>query len=1065
MQTPQRFSISPSQTGDVYATKFEFKHNLPASFVNVLWSFGDGTFATNQKSASVVYQYPGVYTVGLSAWSSNTGTLIEDQGTVSVDYVHRDGIFFAQTPDGDGYVNVVPETPFVLRVISSRINEPIVLNFHAIGSKSVPYTLAAREQWGFLIPTWKFLDKDKNLIDGSLTVTTTPVYKDSTVVAVSAEVPFYYVDGAATTITECPEPIILYVSLDTSKFNYPLESQVYPHYSYSNNKAVIAATTWNVNIKLIDGLKVTENYLDEIYPYKWKGVPIPVMITPISDDIDAFDYPRSNAIGLSSAVNVVLSSSSFTVASSDYQVSNTPLYFKATDEYNNKTSGYIFTTITPLCSYPHTVFVSASTVIHNFEVTDTTKFTFPLGLPIATALYVSNPSEGVLNRIQYSFQTGCPNKNLELFSSELQSSLSRGTNVAISVPTLTGTTFNYEVTGVAAINGIAVNPLNGRVYVVDADQNTAAVYSNKNVLLSSVSLSSNLGFTNLSGNAPTYISMDGNENVWIAGFDNFRVVKLNSSLQFLASAAPPGIQANVLDSTGGAFLTNPSVVETDQANNIWVSYANPLSSNLIKYSSQGAYLSSAAISVSAVPVSLSVNLNNNIWVANWNSNTVELYSGTNASRLSSLTSFLRPSYTALDRNNNLWVTHGYNFCSYVDTQTGQISSWKFFATALGDYKNITFESVSDILSASLNYTSQEIQEAYYENEIWGGLTVDVYDRIWLIDSQHNAVINFNPVSPADSSLFVVYPTPNTNHVLSGQSTVTVPVSNVRSAQALGDWTGNRWYQKYITSYASQSVFGTSEEFTINDLNEGYQIAKVNEEFDGAAYFKSLALTEHFQSNTELFDVFLKAVVGDGNPTQESIARVAYERIANFIQTHGDFETAEMDQLQAFAKQLSIDTKTFGTGFPTAINRLLNLFSIPKHRLRGLVDYDQDVQSNIGALLAPSDLVTAGETILARTKRYEDFRIVNVAPFDDNTSVYPLSDISISGFVTPLSANYYFFRYEPTVVGYKQNIINWNSNYTTVPYTLSSYSDWYGENGLVELMFNQLLTKELFGTPQ
>ena len=42
-----------------------------------------------------------------------------------------------------------------------------------------------------------------------------------------------------------------------------------------------------------------------------------------------------------------------------------------------------------------------------------------------------------------------------------------------------------------------------------------------------------------------------------------------------------------------------------------------------------------------------------------------------------------------------------------------------------------------------------------------------------------------------------------------------------------------------------------------------------------------------------------------------------------------------------------------------------------------------------------------------------------------------------------------------------NIINWDSAFTTLSYSLSTNEEWYGENGLVELSFNNLLTKQLF----
>jgi len=58
-------------------------------------------------------------------------------------------------------------------------------------------------------------------------------------------------------------------------------------------------------------------------------------------------------------------------------------------------------------------------------------------------------------------------------------------------------------------------------------------------------------------------------------------------------------------------------------------------------------------------------------------------------------------------------------------------------------------------------------------------------------------------------------------------------------------------------------------------------------------------------------------------------------------------------------------------------------------------------------------------------------------------------------------NYYFFKYQPDVIGYTGNVIDWDSDYTTVSYNLSTADDWYGDEGLLDKMFNRLLTKQLF----
>ena len=211
----------------------------------------------------------------------------------------------------------------------------------------------------------------------------------------------------------------------------------------------------------------------------------------------------------------------------------------------------------------------------------------------------------------------------------------------------------------------------------------------------------------------------------------------------------------------------------------------------------------------------------------------------------------------------------------------------------------------------------------------------------------------------------------------------------RSAQATGDWTGNKWYQKYTNFQLLTSALlsGTSAPFAINDFSNPYQIKRINESFNTAAYYKSLALPENLQENTVLFDQFFPAVVGTGYlSANEDVGQVTYERIANFVQNHSDVDTCLTDQLLNLAKFVDIDPSTYATLYPSDIKNMLDISSISKNRLLGFPD---------------------------------------------------------------LSGNYF------------NNIIDWNSNQTLLNPTLSTFEDWYGDNGIIESSFRYLLTKNLF----
>jgi hypothetical protein len=66
-----------------------------------------------------------------------------------------------------------------------------------------------------------------------------------------------------------------------------------------------------------------------------------------------------------------------------------------------------------------------------------------------------------------------------------------------------------------------------------------------------------------------------------------------------------------------------------------------------------------------------------------------------------------------------------------------------------------------------------------------------------------------------------------------------------------------------------------------------------------------------------------------------------------------------------------------------------------------------------------------------------------------------------GLIPPFLQNYLFFNYTPVYSDiYIENIIDWTNPNTTLSPTTSSTSDWYGEGGALENIFNYLLTKNL-----
>lgn len=1073
MQTATLFTVSPSsQIGFVYGTEFKFTTNTSEEFDQIVWDLGDNSsLSYDNKTVVHSYDYPGIYTISLSAWDRN-GILLTDKASVNVDYALRDLIQFKNIPKIFAIPGIKTLEPFVVSLTSSRIKEPLSLVLQANNSKSIPY-YTVDEKWRFIVPTWKFVNADtEEPINYELKLKTNPIYLDSKIVAVSAEASFYYIDSLSTgTDPSIDCPLLLVATLCSENFVFPPESLNYPYYSYSNTEATKVVIPWQINDIIPTSLKVTENFISDIYPFKWTNVPIPILITckfnptsipeyqnsPFKEETDVLSYPRTNFLGRLSPVVINLSGTQ-PVPFDFYNVEKEVVFFEATDEQGIPTGGYIFTSVTPLSPCDFDVVVQAQTLTNNF-ISTSAFFNFPDGYPINSSVWISHPYENTINRLDIVVNLA---KCIDIKQYKEQKILTEGAINTIDIPLPSNQSLdNYSLSGAGGVYGMAFNPVLNNLYCADSENDTLYLFDQGKFLVKSVVLSS---VTDNDYNTPSYISIDGSDNIWVSMYNSQTLLKFDKNLNFLLEALPENtIPLNTteqnIDESGneiggiGSSLIAPPVVETDKTNSVWACYAHPLSSMLVKFDQFGdQIIYASALSVSSVPVSLAIDANNDVWVACYNQNVIQKYS-TNGELLSTISGILKPSYLALDRENNLWFTNGYNFCGVLNTTTNNIQNWKF---------DTAFQTITN----NSTYSEIDIADSLNENEIWGGLAVDVFNRVWAIDSEFNKTYVFLISEPLEARAVDLLPKATTNFILQGEESyiTNIPATFVRSAQAAGDWTGNKWYQKYATRFSSVIVGGVSTPFKVYDAKSAFKLAKVNDNFDLSQYLKSLALPESLRTNKDLFDKFLKAVVGDGDSSKESIGRVVYEKIANFITSHSDIETCDIDQLLSYAKATLTDTKDLDLELPSDIQKLVTLFSIPKHLLRGQQTFEEQIGKDTGELLTNNTLISANQFLLFKDKFFEKYQTVYVAPKEINnivTTVYPFEEIEIDGLRQPIVENYLAWEITNTPAGYKNNLIDWESDFTTLSYNLSTNEEWYGENGLVEASFNSILSQKLF----
>lgn len=1057
------FTVSPL-TGDVYGTEFTVVNNTSGTIYSYIWDFSEGGLIYNTKNPTFIYNTNGAKTITLSAVGV-TGEVSTFSVTVSTEYLYRDYLTFTQIPDTFADPGQPTSTPFKVSVVSSRIDKSLNVDLYAANSKSLPYNFVS-SRWSFLVPTWRFLDKNKNIIT-TLPLLSTPLYNsENRVVGVSGEGEFYYVDSISNGDTGQETPILITATLQTSGFYNNKDSHVYKYPSFSNNETVRTGLLWQINDLSPDLLKITSNYLDEIPKQKWSTIKIPFIVSchgnrsyrvPGAKDSTSeiiFTYPKNNNIGSLQPVNIGLSG----VDTSLFTVDEAPLYFQSTDDQEFRTGGYIFTTLTCNTTATNTLITAQTTAFNPTDI-PSNQFVYPLGYAPNPFVWISNPANKKLNKITV-VPYASNNTTIEYFLDK--NILLDGYINEVTVPGLSTTsTYNYTMSGFAGIYGMAIDPRNYDLVCADAELDCLYRFSSTGTLLSTLQLSS---ISNLNpiqnAHTPSNVSLDKDCNIWVSLFNSVSVLKFDKDFNLMFSVAPTGVTFN--DIFDGDFIYKPPYVETDKLNNCWSVYASPAICLLVKYSPTGELLSQIELERYSMPSSLAITPDNNVWVA-MSYNVLEvggklaLYDTNTGLLLDYIDDVFRPSEIALDRNNNLWYIFGDRRLGYYNTQTNTKHTWEL--------------SRDDLDSTPFGPETPITQNERITDPTLMGLAVDAYNRVWLLDSLNNNVwlLSATPLfNEQRIRKFKVRPNTPVGYYTDINNTFSysLPV-NQQALYATGDWTGNRWYQKYITpdTFYAIPVSGTSNTFNIDLFVNKYQTNRLNNSFDMAGYMQSLALPENLNNNNVLFKDFLGAVAGNGQSNKfQDIGKTVYEKTANFTDYHGDIDTCGIQQLLAYAEQTKTPFLNYGAELPVEVKDYLDLTSIPRAKLWGIPDeiplllQSLDIENRLNTLTA---LITAGTKLALRNKFDGRYTVIQVPPMS-TTLVYPLSEFIGYGLEQPVTVKYDFYNFIPKFTGeYLENQINWNDPQTTLSRNLSTYEAWYGDNGAIENSFNYILTKSIF----
>ena len=1105
------------------------------------WDFGDGS-TSDTISPTHNYQWPGQYNVTLTIFDA-TGNAYDStyQSIITVyDYISTQIAF----QDYNSFVYDIPAgrliDPFVLNTNFSWQNYQaltatgVTINLYASGAHG-DYNYVAdtlKDKWEHLRSLSRFYTLSSvgstpdyleiDSIQPSLTAVYVNIQNNlikqckatdsgATLAGAIGNCQFWYTDDRPANLTTESSPVILFATLDNSKLEDAFTQRTnayeyisYPPYGYQNIEPAVYASI-KTRFNPANRLSITTTGIDGegalsatnfSIPYiSWQNTEIPYVVK----FKDSFNYTTKNYPPLSSSqitgtppqsaydlqVGVV------SVSGNNYTSLGQVTFYQDFPQQAPQSLGAFYKGyFIPQQSSLNCALTAAVTVVEPAYYQKDALVGW-----IAIPQY--NSAFRILRQTQINGFTGDTTVSFTNNSNPLFS-LGNNQNVyAMCVATSgSGSGNDYQTWFADPVNDVIVKyDLYGNPLPVYVDGNNVTQYSftlsampvlTNNLITynNDFRTSSTLGDGVSSHAAPNGIAMDSNSDIWVTLLDSGSAIKINTSRGVVTTvAAPAGIfnyaytlssYYNVLSGFAGENLLMPTSLDTDIQNNLWVAYDHPAYSALVKYQGVGNFTTIATTLTSVLfptgisPEEICIDRNQYIWVTATNHNINTALSSTNGNGilykfdtngnlLSTITGFSTLGNLTVDGNQNAWVTQDAETLVKVD---GLLGTKSYYLAGKGNNKTEYINSI-------------------------GGITCDTANHIWVINNFDKNLYIIDANTPATTPPFLnpLYTIPLT-YPTTGLSAVNTYSDGLQEFQAIGDWNGYKWLNKYAAPVSTiRTITGSSSLFNIYPSSGQYNISKINEGWDASGYYSSLRYQESLLDKDVFFKQFLGVILGDLNAQPYELGKTVYEKIANFVDNNSDIDKVNISELISFCEELSIDFAQYNYVLPPQIRRLMDLLSIKQSILwgnsnkytlnfnpQGTMFHNNTYGINLSSAIDPlTGTFISGTPIIAQEVFSGNYILVNTNFISGSGTVIPLSAYDPSwgwGLVVPNGStgtavsNYYkFYNFNPQFDGtYYDNIINWNNPLTTLTPTNSSYSNWSGDNGIIQNMLSYEMTK-------
>ena len=1081
-----------------------FDSSYFAEASQVKWFFGDGEteITTNVTNFSTTHTYmlPGLYSITAVAYvdsspSLPTQTHVAVASCKIINYLDN-AVHFIEIPPPTipGFYTQYPYK-LIYTILNPNLEPKIDL--YAEFTRSYP-PQDPPNKWSFVRPEWKFVD-----LSGRKISYLTPSYEiikidstgnlspSGTVVGISGQAEFYFIDDIYSVdlfVKDAPTPII-WATIETSAVNYYLDSDLKSNtvYGYGTTQARAYAphtTYWRVP----DYLRITENGIQNFIENRWSNATIPFFVsvqvdsTPVGN-ISAYNPEISFAKYIPFAVSA--NGSDFVPCAEDIQLevtvvssasatfdspsgNNLGIYkFEQVDSTGFIAPGFARGTVT--------VHDTGNIILSAKAVVDFDRLHLPAdSLIYSPYVWLPNPAAGALCMIYY---TGVLNRD---FAEALNNQATSNTKRNIYTPLVNNlNTTSPGMTGFNGVYAVAASPgcdpgYDYYAWVADADLDRLYKYDTQAKLVTAVDLKDITGKNKVT---PASICLDLDKNLWVTCYDILSVLKFNKDGDFLLAFNPSVQLPQVVPVVTGIFdpapvtsifddvlIVEPTCIDVDTENNVWVSFSNPISSFLMKYNSLGAHITSISLPINSTPQEILIDRDNSFWVAE----SYEVYGETGTLKhytsagdvIQQYDNIPNLGYLTYDADGNPWFTYGYN-------KIGKIKNNIFTHVAEVTSDHIPPKYQSNInnpplsgLNGYLQSVALEGISSTHKNLIFVVHSID--NRIYVYNARNDALIDTINITP--QLMLSVHNDANADKFYNQEWN--------KSIQVIGDWTGVRWSRKYKTYFFSpKTLTGVSREMFINVLNP-LEIKKTNQNFNMHQQLKDLALTPLTKNNNFLFDNIIKSIYGDSLQFND-IGTIFYEKIANFLTNHNDIDTCEIDNLYKLAEMIDVSIDDYRLSFPAQLKQVMNLLTITHSKLWGIKckcntnfrNSENCTQTDICKICGKCKINNKGEkisdTAYIDTSKpvviYEksiDSYFLHYPSTINNEKTYPIPSLTAIGLKYPIAGNYEFFEYIPTASNfYTENIIDWDNPYTTLNFKNSTYEDWISNDGVIDTMLN------------